>query len=93
VTGVQNNRDGDAVAELVLHLVAFVRRLERVVRGLQIEQRRAARGPPIGLLHRRHRGALRVAHDGMPAIEPTARIIAGREERKAQGLEPVIGRL
>jgi hypothetical protein len=63
VTGIRNDRDGDAVAELVLHLVALVGRLERILRGPQIEKRRA-----VGLLHRGARGALRVAHLRMPAV-------------------------
>ena len=89
----RNDRDSDAVAELILHLVALVRRLERILLGLQIEQRRMPAGPPVRLFDRGDGRALRIAYLRVPSVEPAARIIAGREERKAQRCEPLGYRL
>src|SRR5262249_60998867 len=61
VAGIGDHHDGDAVAELVLELVHLFWWLERVVAGLQIEQRHAAGRPPLGLFGRKAREALALA--------------------------------
>src|SRR6516225_11630078 len=84
VARVRNDRYCDARTELVFHFVALGLRLERVVRGLQLQERRRAAGPPLVLLDRGNRGALAVADFKVPALQPDGRIVARRKERKAQ---------
>ena len=60
------------------------RRLERVFVRLQVEERRRAARPPFVLLHRRSRSTLAVADFGVPSPQPDSRIVARREEPKAQ---------
>ena len=49
VTGIRNDRDSHSRSELVFHLVPLGLRFEGIVRGLQVQQRRRAAGPPFGL--------------------------------------------
>ncbi len=90
VARARDDRDGDPVAELVLHLVALLRRLERIAFGLQVEQRRNAGGPPVGLLDRGGRRALAFAHLRVPAVQPFRWIVARREKGKPQGLKTLL---
>src|SRR4051794_14655658 len=82
VARVRNDHHGDARSEFVLHLVALGFRLERIVGGLQVEERRSAARPPFVLLDSRCRRTLGVADLGMPSLQPDRRIVARREEAK-----------
>src|SRR6266850_1826407 len=82
VAGVGNDGDTDPISELVFHFVARGFRLERILCGLQIEQRRGSAGPPFALADSRGGGALSVADFGMPAGEPDRRIVARRKKRE-----------
>ena len=81
VARVRNDRYCDARTELVFHFVALGLRLERVVRGLQLQERRRAAGPPLVLLDRGDRGALAVADFKVPALQPDGRIVARKNAK------------
>ena len=66
VTRVLDHDDRDAIAELVLHLLARAPGPERVLVGLQIQERRNPARPPLLLRDGRGRGALRLAKVWMP---------------------------
>ena len=72
VTGVLDHDDRHAIAELVLHLLAGARGPERVLVGLQIQERRNPARPPLLLRDGGGRGALRLAKVWMPAGQPDA---------------------
>ena len=84
VARVVDHNQCDAIAEFVLHFTALGLWFERILCSLQVEERRAAAGPPLVLFHGSHGGALAVANLRMPSGEPDCCIIAGSEEGETQ---------
>jgi hypothetical protein len=72
VARVVDHNQCDAIAEFVLHFTAIGLWFERILCSLQVEERRAAAGPPLVLFHGSHGGALAVANLRMPAGEGSA---------------------
>src|SRR5262245_46037546 len=84
VAGVGDHGYADPIPKFILHLIARGLWLERILCGLQVEQRRASTRPPFRLADSRGGGPLTVADIGMPPSEPDRRIIARRKEREPQ---------
>jgi hypothetical protein len=82
--GALDHHDADAFAELSLVGLGVLDMRQRIVLGLQVEDRRLSRREVLVAGGAIAGDALRRQHLGMPAFQPAARVVAGRKEGELQ---------